>query len=61
MEAEKLPGVLWAYRRIVRTPTGEMLFVLTYGEEAVILMEVRMLSYRVHHFDLDANNERLKE
>ena len=33
----ELPGVLWAYRTTVRTPTGETPFKLAYGSEAVIL------------------------
>ena len=33
---EELPSILWAYRTIVRTPTGETPFWLTYGSEAVI-------------------------
>lgn len=28
---EELPGVLWAYRTIVKTATGETPFALTYG------------------------------
>ena len=37
---DELPGVLWAYRMMVRTPTGETPFKLAYGSEAVILAEV---------------------
>ena len=33
---DELPGVLWAYRTTVRTPTGETPFKLAYGSEAVI-------------------------
>ena len=33
---DELPGVLWAYRTTVRTPTGETPFRLAYGSEAVI-------------------------
>lgn len=30
---------------------GEMSFALTYGRQLAILIEVRMPSYRVQHFD----------
>ena len=33
---DKLPSVLWAYRKTTRTPTGETPFRLAYGSEAVI-------------------------
>ena len=39
---DELPGVLWAYRTTVRTPTGETPFKLAYGSEAVIPAEVHM-------------------
>ena len=41
---EELPRVLWAYRMTVRTPTGETPFQLTYGNEAVILAEIGLIS-----------------
>ena len=44
---DELPGVLWAYRTTVRTPTGETPFKLTYGSEAVIPAEVHMANHRV--------------
>lgn len=54
-------GVLWTYPTTVRIPIGEMPFTLTYGSEAVIHMEVGVPTYRVQHFDLGSNVERLKE
>ena len=44
---DELPGVLWAYRMTVRTPTGETHFKLAYGSKAVILVEVHMANHRV--------------
>ena len=38
---EALSSVLWAYRTMARTPTGETPFRLTYGNEAVIHDEAR--------------------
>ena len=43
---DELPGVLWAYRTTVRTPTGETPFKLSYGSEAIITAEVHMTSNR---------------
>ena len=42
-----LPGVSWAYRMTMRTPTVETPFKLAYGSEAVIPVEVHMANYRV--------------
>ena len=43
---DELPGVLWAYRTTVRTPTGETPFKLAYGSEAIIPVEVHTANYR---------------
>ena len=40
--AEELPNILWAYRTTPRRSTGETLFPLTYGAEAVIPTEVNL-------------------
>ncbi|XP_041009420.1 uncharacterized protein LOC121253475 [Juglans microcarpa x Juglans regia] len=58
---EELPSTLWAYRTSVRTPTGESPFSLVYGAEAMIPAEVVVPIYRVQHYDLNQNNERLRE
>lgn len=47
---EELPGILWAYRTSPKSTTGETPFRLTYGAEAVILIEVRSSSFRIDHF-----------
>ena len=44
---DEMPGVLWAYRTTVKTPTGKTLFKLAYGSEVVILAEVHMANHRV--------------
>ena len=54
---EDLPGVLWAYRMIARTPTGEMPFNLTYGTKAVVLVEVRVTSLRREFFYEQSNDD----
>ena len=42
--AEELPSVLWAYCTTPRRSTGETLFSMTYGAEAVIPTEVNLCS-----------------
>ena len=57
---EELPSILWAYRTIMRTPTGETPFRLTYRSEAVIPAEVRLISYRVDSHDEIKNDEAIR-
>nr|XP_023895560.1 uncharacterized protein LOC112007449 [Quercus suber] len=57
---EELPNVLWAYRTTVRTPTGETPFRLTYGTEAVILVEVGITSTRREAFNKEENDDLLR-
>ena len=56
----ELPGVPWAYRTTVRTPTGETPFKLTYGSEAVIPAEVHMANHRVMTYQDKDNEEQLR-
>ena len=44
---EKLPFALYAYRTTVRTSTRAILFLLVYGMEAVLPIEVEISSLRV--------------
>ena len=53
---DELPGVLWAYWMMVRTPIGETPFRLAYESEAVIPAEVHMPNHRVTMYQ-DKNNE----
>ena len=55
--SDKLPSVLWAYRTMVRTPTGETPFQLAYGSEAIIPTEVGITSYRVDNHNEGKNDE----
>ena len=45
---------------MTRTPTGETPFRLTYGSEAVILVEVGITSYRVHNHDENRNDKAMR-
>ena len=57
---EELPNVLWAYRTTARTPIGETPFRLTYGIEAVILVEVGVTSMKREVFQENSNEDQLK-
>ena len=52
---EELPNDLWANRMTTKAPTRETLFRLTFGTEAVILVEVRLTSLRVKTFEGQKN------
>ena len=53
---EELPNVLWVYQTTPRHSTGETLFSLTYGVEAVILAEVNLCSAWVSEFNPTQND-----
>ena len=55
-----MPSILWAYRTVTRTSTGETPFRLTYGSEVVIPAEVGLTSYRVDNHDERKNNEAMR-
>ena len=44
---EKLPFALWAYRTFFRTSTGATPYLLVYGMETVLPVEIEMGSLRV--------------
>ncbi|KAG9447196.1 hypothetical protein H6P81_013324 [Aristolochia fimbriata] len=44
---EKLPEALWAYRTTARTPTQSTQYLLVYGSEAVLPLEVQLPSLRI--------------
>ena len=58
--SDELPGVLWAYRTTVRTPTGETPFKLAYGSETVIPAKVHMANHRVTMYQDKDNEEQLR-
>ena len=59
--SEELPNVLWAYRTMIRTPTGETPFRLTHGTEAMILVEVGVTSVRRETFNEKSNGDHLRQ
>ena len=58
--SDELPGVLQAYRMMVRTPTRETPFKLAYGSETVIPAEVYMANHRVTMYQDKDNEEQLR-
>uniref|UniRef100_A0A2N9H0S8 Integrase catalytic domain-containing protein n=1 Tax=Fagus sylvatica TaxID=28930 RepID=A0A2N9H0S8_FAGSY len=57
---EELPSILWAYRTTVIIPTGETLFQMTFGSEAVVLVEIGMTTLRTSAYDDQQNEEQLR-
>ena len=57
---DELPGVQWAYRTTIRTPTRETPFRLAYGSEAVIPAEVHMPNHRVMMYQGKDNEEQVR-
>ncbi|XP_075102083.1 uncharacterized protein LOC142177429 [Nicotiana tabacum] len=54
---ERLPEVLWAYRTMPKTSTGEMPYSLVYGTDAVIPIEVGDPSLRYSNESGTGNDE----
>ena len=58
--ADELPTLMWAYQTTPRVTTGETLFSLTYGFEAVVPTEIGLPTYRVANYDDRGNEEALR-
>ena len=56
---EELPHILWTYRTIPYRSTGETLFLMTYGVEAVIPLETRFQTLRTSLFTPNSNDSLL--
>ena len=56
---EELPHVLWTYRTTPRRSTEETPFSMTYGVEAVILLETSFPTTRTSSFKSKDNDEQL--
>ena len=56
---EELPHVLWTYRTTPCRSTGETLFSMTYGADAVIPLETSFPTSRTSSFNLKDNDEQL--
>ena len=56
---KELPHVLWTYRTTPRRSTGETLFSMAYGTEAVIPLEIGFPTSRTNSFNPRDNDEQL--
>ncbi|GJZ89875.1 reverse transcriptase domain-containing protein [Tanacetum coccineum] len=56
---KEISHVLWAHRTMIKSSKGETPFSLTYGAEAVIPVEIGMLTLRTTEVDMIKNNEAL--
>ena len=59
--AEELPHVLWTYRTTLRRSIGETPFLMTYGAEAIIPLEINFSTKKTSTFCPNANNELLEK
>lgn len=57
---EELPNILWAYRTTIRTSIRETPFLLTFGIEAVIPIEIGMATYRTTNFNSGRKEKSLR-
>ena len=57
--AEELPNILWVCRTTPRRSTGETLFSMTYRAEAMIPIEISLLSMRVDNFTQSDNDAQM--
>ena len=58
---DHLDHILWAYRTTPHSSTNESPFRLTYGQEAVILVEIGEPSLRVQEGDQQDNGKNVLE
>ncbi|KAK4860144.1 hypothetical protein QYF36_018101 [Acer negundo] len=56
----ELPNVLWAYRTTKRIATGETPYSLAFGKEVVLPIKQRQTTFRVHHYEQEDNEAKLK-
>nr|GEZ49547.1 reverse transcriptase domain-containing protein [Tanacetum cinerariifolium] len=59
-KTEEISHVLWAHRTMIKSSNEETPFSLTYGTEALILVEIGMPTLRTAEIDMIKNNEALK-
>ncbi|GJZ63996.1 reverse transcriptase domain-containing protein [Tanacetum coccineum] len=57
---DELPNVIWAHRTMLKQSNGETPFSLTYGNEAVIPVEIGMPTHRTMMINEALNNDELR-
>ena len=58
---EELPHILWTYRTMHRRSTGETIFSMTYGAEAIIPLETGFPTLKTSLFSLNSNDNLLEK
>ncbi|KAL2928066.1 Gag-Pol polyprotein [Bienertia sinuspersici] len=58
--ADELPNILWSIRTTAKNSTGETPFLLVYGAEAVLPIEMYEPTLRIMLYDEEANWEAMK-
>ena len=58
--AKDLSSILWAYHATSRISMGEMPYSMVYETESIILVEIRMPSFRTSNFDKENNEAELR-
>ncbi|KAM2304161.1 hypothetical protein PS2_023610 [Malus domestica] len=56
---EFVPQVLWSYRTLYRTSTGETPFSLAFGIEAVVPVKLEQTTYRIQNYMQSENDKQL--
>ena len=59
--ADELPAILWSIRTTEKSATGETPFMLVYGSEAVLPVELAIRTHRTTTFQTAQNNLALRE
>ena len=58
--AEKLPSILWEIRMTLHSGTRETPFNLVFGSDAIILVEIKINTLQLAHFDLKQNESGIR-
>ncbi|KAM1515472.1 hypothetical protein ACFX10_014573 [Malus domestica] len=56
---EFVPQVIWSYRTLYQTSTGETPFSLAFGTEAVVPVELEQATFRVQNYVQSENDKQL--
>jgi len=59
--ADELPAIIWSIRTTEKGATGETPFMLVYGSEAVLPIELVIRTHRTITFQIAQNNQALRE
>ena len=57
---DELLPILWAYRTTYKVTTGATPFLLAYGAEVVVPLEITHVSPRIEAFESESNEQGMK-